>query len=435
MKDYNYLFFLFTLVVVSCTNQADFVADKVTNQNHIISSELNKRSYSEALNAAYNVINNFDEKGVTRSNGDIKRLNLTNGVKYVTSPSSSLTRSASDEPDTLMYVFNFEDEEGFIIISASKNTPPMLALTDNGYYDPSEEQENKGFEQIMNNTIQYVSESFRTPMRIQGPLTPITLDPIYTLLSSVGNFTSVQWGQTGIEGYYCPNGVTGCMITALAMLMSYYEYPQSIHLQHDCFFNPNYSLNWTKMKNHKRDHQYYNFIEPFLSPEDSIQAHEMISHLCRQLGVLSNSSYNIYGTYTDIDGLYSTLNSIGYNTPSYSNYSQIGLMAILNSQHPVYMLGRTMLVGHAWIVDGYRYYSIYEPGVIAIDDEGNYIVEETYYRYYNHINWGWDGKDNGYFIENCFSTTSGIWYDNDENFSDTLNFDTDLQMYDIHPNI
>ena len=26
------------------------------------------------------------------------------------------------------------------------------------------------------------------------------------------------------------------------------------------------------------------------------------------------------------------------------------------------------------------------------------------HKYYNHINWGWNGKDNGYFIDNVWDT-------------------------------
>ena len=431
---YSFLF----LLVISCTYEKDDVVNDLVD-NYAIQTELTKRSYSEALNAAYNVINYIDDKGVMRSNGENKKLDLENGVKYIVSPSSSITKTSTNQLDTLMYVFNYENDEGFVIISASKMTPPILAFTDKGYYDPSEIQDNIGFEFVMYNTRKYVSDSFRTPVRSHGPFTPIEFEPIYTILSSVGNFINVQWGQTGVEGKFCPNGISGCANTASAMLMSYYEYPQAIKLQHDSYVNPNYSLNWTKMKYHKRDHQYGNIFEPYISSEDSLQSHDMISHLCRQLGVLAGSTYYNTSTGTNTNGILSSLSSMGYNTSgSTINYTQNGLVAILNTQHPVYMTGYFYDTdgypqGHAWLVDGYRYYSIYDPAIMVIGDDGSITYGDTYYRYYNHINWGWDGRNNGFFIANSFSTSGG-WYDTGYSISGNYNFNINLCMHNIYPN-
>ena len=123
---YSFLF----LLVISCTYEKDDVVNDLVD-NYAIQTELTKRSYSEALNAAYNVINYIDDKGVMRSNGENKKLDLENGVKYIVSPSSSITKTSTNQLDTLMYVFNYENDEGFVIISASKMTPPILAFTDN----------------------------------------------------------------------------------------------------------------------------------------------------------------------------------------------------------------------------------------------------------------------------------------------------------------
>ena len=70
--------------------------------------------------------------------------------------------------------------------------------------------------------------------------------------------------------------------------------------------------------------------------------------------------------------------------------------------------------GHAWVVDGYST-SIVEDYLYRIDMEKNenkYWVTKTVYKNsLLHINWGWAGKNNGYFAEGCFNTANAIQYD------------------------
>lgn len=56
---------------------------------------------------------------------------------------SSKSRGAND---TLMYVFNFDDNQGFSIVAYNKNVDGLIAVTEQGYYDPSVPTDNPGFE-------------------------------------------------------------------------------------------------------------------------------------------------------------------------------------------------------------------------------------------------------------------------------------------------
>ena len=58
---------------------------------------------------------------------------------------------------------------------------------------------------------------------------PVTMLEIFEKEDTVDTWIepklTVSWGQTWHEGDYCPNGVSGCTNTALAQIMTYFEYP------------------------------------------------------------------------------------------------------------------------------------------------------------------------------------------------------------------
>lgn len=63
-------------------------------------------------------------------------------------------------------------------------------------------------------------------------------------------------------------------------------------------------------------------------------------------------------------------------------------------------------VGHIWIIDGCNYYTRKSQDYVSSNGidweeygEATYVIRE-----YNHINWGWDGNNNGYFNDGVFCT-------------------------------
>lgn len=80
------------------------------------------------------------------------------------------------------------------------------------------------------------------------------------------------------------------------------------------------------------------------------------------------------------------------------------------------------LIGHAWVIDGYIYKKytvyVYSHTLGSVDEmlESQFEKEELYSR----INWGWYGKDNGYFVNNALNITkmddNTVQYYYNENF-------------------
>lgn len=382
----------------------------------------NKRSYEEALLVAQQSISMLDKASLTRNAVPSRSLDLANGAFVVCTDNLETRSSCDSENDTLMYVFNFNDNKGFALVSANMQTEALLAITEQGFYDPSTECINKDFSYIIELAKQYVLRGDDNILAKNETITRADID-LWIFSSSIENLINVNWGQTNPEGLYCPNGACGCAITAMAMLMSSYNYPTSITIDYDsCNIISNYTLDWTEMKKHISKHQ------SGFSCNASTNAHNMISHLCRQLGKVARCTYYSSGdTATSPGKVISCLENYGYTVsdPGFIDFSEQNIVNELNNGHPVIMMGYYDFYwgqGHFWVVDGYCRY------VISDSLDPNY--GPPVYKYYNHINWGWDGDCNGYFLSGVFNTQGADTYDS---FS-TQNHDyTFYNIYYIAP--
>ncbi len=93
------------------------------------------------------------------------------------------------------------------------------------------------------------------------------------------------------------------------------------------------------------------------------------------------------------------------------------------------MQGRDSGAGHAWIVDGYKY-KVTEHNIYVYDGTiKDYVYSEsesfTDVVDLQHLNWGWNGKCNGYYNIDVFKTDSAVIPDTDFN-KDIYDFTTDI---------
>ena len=386
------LVFMLVATFASCSEEMDSVEYPEFTSSHL-------RSYSEAIEIAQRGISMLEGNSGTRSENGTRRKIDMNGFKCVT---SKPTRSG--DVDTLLYVVNFEDNQGYAIVSARRDVEGLLAVTESGTYDPLHKSENEGLNMFMDLASGYEF----------GPLIPIPgPEPIVSRYYK-GPYITVRWGQRWPEGYFCPNGVAGCANTAMAQILSYYEYPTGIALTYPEADTTYQQLDWSSIKEHvygQSSLNCYSHINSICAADDD--AHLALARLCRQLGFLSHTTYKEHAdpdscsSGTNPNSIEYVLNLLGYGTHGFIPYSGIDARRILDNSHIVYMGGyanwNNDTIGHAWVIDGYCREDVIEP--VGIDGS----LELTEHYYYNHINWGWNGFDNGYFLD-------GVW---------------DLSQYDI----
>ncbi len=407
---------------------------------------LNRRSYAEALEIAQNSIKILQEEGASTRTNNPRTLNLQTGIKAVCQ-SNTRTTGGSAANDTLLYIFNFNDEQGFAVVSTVRQTEGLIAVVEKGNYDPAVKTGNPGFDTYMqmakayvaNAQLEKISEEIITT-RATGDI--LMMKPVYdtTYYRKIEPRISVQWGQEHIMGMYCPNGCSGCVNTATAQIMSYFQYPGSLNLTFDGRDVETTALDWTAM---------CSYIQTTYPADATTVTAKQIGRLARQLGELAGSTYHDDSktTSTSIKNIQKTIKSLGYTVGDITDYEYNANNpgGDLNAGYPWanYLWNGKLLQmfglnseneGHSWVLDGCLYVKALHRMMYTSDGETWQVYQElgTCYTRQNHFNWGWDGKYNGYFQIDIFNAKKALSYDIEKpNYEDDLNFYDNVQYFTV----
>lgn len=120
-------------------------------------------SYKVTPEEAQEIILNFmdamEDSKQTRSVGEYSSKEIANVKAFrrgtFKTRSGYENRNISIDLDTLMYVVNFSDNNGFALVAADKRTDPIFAIIDEGNYDFEEldEEENESFLSFVDGAI------------------------------------------------------------------------------------------------------------------------------------------------------------------------------------------------------------------------------------------------------------------------------------------
>lgn len=325
------------------------------------------------------------------------------------------TATRSGESDTLYYVVNFADSAGFALVAADSTSPaPLLAVTEQGNYTPGEVT-NSGFDDyiasldpgIVRPTPPEGPQKRRYNQMITGP--EIVYEPLL----------EVRWGQGSPYNGMCyvadsyTRSVTGCMATALAQIMSFHEYPDTLAITHPQAYAHDMILEWGRIKYHAQNDASAGALGCYCAD------HTQLQNLMRQLGQLMDMKYypldseentNPYAEASP-ENVLVALDSLGYSHSALHSYTWSSVFSQLRDGLPVYCradsytnnAGNT--IGHAWVIDGAQFQSkLWQTWEESDTDIDTLIDEVDLSIRYLHINWGYDGNNNGMFQEGVFIT-------------------------------
>lgn len=203
----------------------------------------------------------------------------------------------------------------------------------------------------------------------------------------VGPLLTTTWGQSHPYNLMTPtlsdgnNAVTGCVNTAQAQIMNYYEWPKQGHGV------VSYELDGVLLSADldKSVYDWDNMLDSYTySNGYSDEQAKAVALLMRDCGYANKTSYNVQSG-ADVNK-YALINNFGYDKGMRSiergNCSLEEYEAFMRQEIDA---GRPMLVAggssgggaHEFICDGY-------------DDKG-----------YFHYNFGWDGWNDGYFLSSA----------------------------------
>lgn len=304
---------------------------------------------------------------------------------------------------TELYVFTPVDGEGFVVVSADDCVRPLLAYSLTGSFPVADMPEHvaawiDGYRREIADLVkQGAVPSARVQALWQNPKNGEGLTPVDPLMSTT-------WNQAPLYNAMCPYSytdsayaVTGCVATAQAQVMKYWNHPAQGHGSHSYvsanfgFLNVDYdtAYQWSLMPDHL----------DWSSSADEIHA---VAQLMYHVGVAVEMGYGVgsSGAYTLSYAQYgmnlpSTERSLrehfGYNPMLEGRvkalYSDAMWKYMLRDEifhaRPVIYSGQDESGGHAFVLDGYDSLSMF------------------------HVNWGWGGAYDGYYTVDSLSPGAG----------------------------
>jgi len=297
------------------------------------------------------------------------------------------------------YVFNAEEGKGYTIVAGNDAMPEILGYSTRGYFEFDEIPENmkvwlRGYELQADYAIEHSLPTFtRKANDIRNDVNPML---------------KTQWDQGAPYNNLCPTSqgnkcYTGCVATAMAQVMKYYEWPE--RATGTCSFNGSdvtlsTEYQWDRMLNTYTPGNY-----------TTVQA-EAVAQLMYDCGRAVDMNYSPSGSGAQAQNIQKALcNNFGYDQGAlylerkyYTNEEWDNMMyAEIAAGRPVIYSGVDENGGgHEFILDGYR--------------SGGYY----------HLNWGWSGGSDGYFLLDALAPSNqgagggtgyeGFIYEQDANF-------------------
>ena len=314
---------------------------------------------------------------------------LTLSHSAVENTTSGLTKSSIP----LFYVFNITGSHGFIIISADDIIPPVLAYSNESSFSadnipPNVEAWLKGYEDQISYAIRTNINQVPGVRSLWNSLNDGPL-PGNQLKSAAGvnPLITSKWDQSPFYNDLCPydntaskRTPTGCVATAMAMVMKYYKYPTT-GIGSYSFSTNNYG---TLSANFGATTYKWDSM-----PNSVTSANSAVATLMYHCGVSVKMGYTASSSSAWIlasDNTKCAENALkenfgyantlqGVEKKNYSDTSWINLLKTeLNASRPMVYGGEGTGGGHCFVCDGY-------------DNTDKF-----------HFNWGWGGSYDGYFL-------------------------------------
>ena len=298
------------------------------------------------------------------------------------------------------YIFNTTNNKGYVIVSGDDRTTSILGFTDSGSFDPNNIPANmRGWLENYDKQIQALDElgvlgtGFSTPRPTRNSISPLVTS---------------HWDQGAPYWDHCPEfmditeegdtvgelAYTGCVATSMAQIMNYYKFPLSISQPIPSYLvtfymNEEYGVFETDML----EPMYFdwdNMKDRYTGAETQAEK-DAVAWLMLYAGCAAHMQYGLNASSTSDPYIPTALNDyFNYDAKLVyrSDYDQAQWEDMIYNElvegRPMIYNGRAGTGGgHSFVCDGYAY--------------GDYF----------HINWGWGGLGDGYFVLSVLNPYAG----------------------------
>ncbi len=298
-------------------------------------------------------------------------------------------QSFSIDDLTIIHIFNFIPE-GFVLTSADKRFPPILAWSSEGEFSPENIPEScsdwlKWYEQQIiiglknSNLLEGEHRDWEKILADDFENKTITIQPLLTAKWDQGKFYNAMCPQeaNGIDGHT----PVGCVATAMAQVIYYYRFPMhgsGLHSYVPSYNNGAYGVQVADFGN-----TFYRWDEMV---DQCFTYNGAVAELSYHCAVSVNMNFTPTSSGASTSTVATALQNYFNYAPSaqialrssagnYENWRQM-LVSNLDNNQPVIYFSSSGALGHAYVCDGYS--------------------DSVHF----HFNWGWSGNHNGYYYIN-----------------------------------
>ena len=311
-----------------------------------------------------------------------KAIDLPSSVRRATAMTESATGSTPDA----YYVFNLQDEGGFVVVSGDDRTPAILGYADSGSFNA----------EALPDGLRYLLDGYAEQMawldaHPEYAAQDVVANRAASVRQPVAPLLQSRWDQVAPYNNLCPEvdnerTVTGCVATSMAQVMYYYKWPQQ-----QTATIPGYTTRDLEIPMEELDpitFDWDNMTDTYDNSASS-ESGNAVARLMLYCGQAVHMNYNVAstggssansGTPVGMLKAYFGYDADFVQRKHYTYQQWVDLIYDeVAATRPVVFSGQSVGGGHSFVCDGY--------------DSGDYF----------HINWGWSGAGNGYFRLSAFN--------------------------------
>lgn len=393
-------------VFFSACSQDDFDPDKSANpaEKVSVSRQVTKEQALKFSEKAIQAMFSSDDTPLDRSGS-----NLKSTLKSSKSVDKKIQEVYTDDGKVAMYVINFGNDEGYMIVSGDKESSSyMLAFNDVGSLDLSSLDKNSTMALWLEEKRQIISEDFQTEespdaesyemwdgLSSKDGDVEIELELLSYRPSKEGEPTlkgrhKGSWGLAGQgvgyqvynnlwgqgTGYNADAPLVGCPAVAVGMLCRYYRFPSK-----------------------------YDYVN--MPQKLNTSSSNAISRMFRNIADnIPGYSWGYRSSGAKGPDILTGLKKLGYTQAKYSGYNFNTAYANIEKNRPVLLCGFQNdqgAGGHIWIADGYW------EQTWKVTRKFAGIKVKSWYEYVDmlYMNWGWNGTGNGWIDQADWNSGSG----------------------------
>ena len=293
--------------------------------------------------------------------------------------------SAVSPSATCYYVFANGEDKGFTIVSGDDRMPEVVGYSAQGTYDPDHLPANYvGFMKAYQETVEAL---LKGDAQVSGGLAEVRQWRAERAGSAAVAplLDGIKWDQREPYNNMCPlyegtnRSVTGCVATAMAQVMMYYQYPKELKTTIKAYNTQTYGIQIPEISS-GATYDWDNMLPDYSKSDYNSAQADAVAKLMYHCGAAVKMDYGplsganvtptILATYFGYDAdLMQDLTRTVFTLQQWMTLIDNELKA----KRPILYSGQASDGGHEFVCDG-------------SDGKGLY-----------HINWGWGGYQDGYF--------------------------------------